>query len=304
MVSDPDTIPDAIVVGAGPAGLTAAIYLGRFRRRCLILEDGQSRARWIPTSHNIPGFAAGIGGSQFLSSLKDQALKYGAQLRRASVTDITVEGDLFSLRTEQGTHRGRFVLLATGVKDHLPAIKGASEAILRSLVRFCPICDAFEAIDKRIAVIGDGALGEREVAFLSHYSDRVTLLHLGGPLPGADMRPASRGDIERIVIDLADLHLLKDRVVLSSAAGERTFDVVYLALGCSSQNQLALRLNARCDEHGSLIVDVHQQTTVPRLYAAGDVVRGLNQVVVATAESAIAATDIHNKLRKIDVSEH
>jgi thioredoxin reductase (NADPH) len=130
MVTDPDTIEDAIVVGAGPAGLTAAIYLGRFRRRCLILEDGESRARWIPTSHNIPGFAAGIGGRKFLSSLKEQALKYGAQLRRASVTDITVDEDLFSLRTEQGSHRSRFVLLATGVKDHLPAIEGASEAIL------------------------------------------------------------------------------------------------------------------------------------------------------------------------------
>jgi thioredoxin reductase (NADPH) len=250
MMTDPDTTQDAIVIGAGPAGLTAATYLGRFRRRRLILEDGESRARWIPTSHNIPGFAAGIGGDKFLSSLQEQALKYGAQLRRASVTGITVDDDLFCLRTAQGTHRSRFVLLATGVKDRLPAIQGASEAILRSLVRFCPICDAFEAIDKRIAVIGDGgALGQREAAFLSHYCDRVTLLHLGGPLPEADERPASGGAIERIVIRLSDLRLLEDRVVLSSAAGERSFDVVYLALGCSSQNQLALRLNARCDEH-------------------------------------------------------
>jgi thioredoxin reductase (NADPH) len=100
------------------------------------------------------------------------------------------------------------------------------------------------------------------------------------------------------VIRLSDLRLLEDRVVLSSAAGERSFDVVYLALGCSSQNQLALRLNARCDEHGALVVNAHQQTSVPRLYAAGDVLRGLNQVVIAAAESAIAATDIHNKLRK------
>jgi thioredoxin reductase (NADPH) len=263
----PDQIYDAIVVGAGPAGLTAAIYLGRFRRRCLVLSDGESRARWIPTSHNIPGFTAGVGGDEFLRSLEEQALEYGAQLRRASVADITVIGDRFSLLTDHGTHRTRFVLLATGVKDHLPAIQGASEAVLRSLVRFCPICDAFEAIDKRIAVIGDGALGEREAAFLSHYSDQVTLLHVGQPASGSDERPAGVGRIERVLINLTQLRLLEDRVVLHSPGGERSFDVVYLALGCSSRNQLATSLKARCDEHGALIVNAHQETTVPRLYA-------------------------------------
>jgi thioredoxin reductase (NADPH) len=100
------------------------------------------------------------------------------------------------------------------------------------------------------------------------------------------------------VIDLSDLRLLEDRAVLHSAAGDRRFDVIYLALGCSSQNQLARSLKARCEENAALVVNAHQETTVPGLHAAGDVVRGLNQVVVAAAESAIAATDIHNKLRE------
>jgi thioredoxin reductase (NADPH) len=298
MITHPGAIQDAIVIGAGPAGLTAAIYLGRFRRRCLILENGESRARWIPSSRNIPGFAAGIGGDEFLSSLKEQALRYGAQLRHASVTRITMEDGLFCIRTARGTHRSHFLLLATGVKDNLPPIEGASEAILRSLMRCCPICDAFEAIDKRIAVIGDSLLGEREAVFLSDYSTEVTLLQVGSPRPGSDQRPPGGGGIERVVIDLSDLRLLEDRVVLHSAAGDRSFDVIYLALGCSFQNQLARSLKARCEENGALVVNAHQETTVPRLYAAGDVVRGLNQVVVAAAESAIAATDIHNKLRE------
>ena len=282
---------DVIVVGAGPAGLTAAIYLGRYRRRCMVLEDGHSRARWIPTSHNIPGFTDGIGGEELLATLKEQAQRYGAQIRHANASSIALDAGVFSLGTDAGVLHCRYLLLATGVRDHLPSIEGASEAVLRSLLRFCPICDAFEAIDKRIAVIGDGAPGVREAEFLKHYSAQVTLLHTGS----ADA-PASE-DIERVSIRLSDLRIQEDRIVLVSVTGERHFDVAYLALGTSSQHNLARALGATCDEHGALRVNAHQETSVPRLYAAGDVVRGLNQVVVAAADSAIAATDIHNKLR-------
>jgi thioredoxin reductase (NADPH) len=301
MMRNTNAVRDAIIVGAGPAGLTAAIYLGRFRRRCLVLENGHSRARWIPTSHNIPGFTAGIGGDEFLRSLTEQALQYGAQIHQCSVSSIRQEDGIFFLETTGGTFRSRYVLLATGVKDHLPDIAGASEAVLRSLLRFCPICDAFEAIDKRIAVIGDGELGGREAGFLKHYSDRVTLLHIAPAFVDATARNVCLCGIERVSIQLSDLRILQDRVTLAPVgADERSFDVVYLALGCSSQNDLARSLNACCDEHGALVVNVHQETTVTGLYAAGDVVRGLNQVVVAAAESAIAATDIHNKLRGLD----
>jgi thioredoxin reductase (NADPH) len=296
MENQPDIL-DAIVVGAGPAGLTAAIYLGRFRRRCLILEDGHSRARWIPTSHNIPGFTAGIGGEEFLSSLKAQALKYGARILRAHVSTLTMNDGIFAVQTAEGPLFARHVLLATGVRDHLPAIKGASEAVMRSLLRFCPICDAFEAIDKRIAVIGDGELGEREARFLRHYSAQVTLLHIGSSSVAATAKVPGLADIERLSIHLSDLRLGEDRVTLSVESIQRTFDVIYLALGCSSQHELARSLGATCDEHGALQVNAHGETSVRGLYAAGDVVRGLNQVIVAAAESAVSATDIHNKLR-------
>jgi thioredoxin reductase (NADPH) len=292
-------IQDAIVVGAGPAGLTAAIYFGRFRRRCLVLEDGLSRARWIPTSHNIPGFIAGVGGEEFLRTLREQAVKYGAQVRREHVSELSVNDGVFVVRTEGETLYGRYILLATGVRDRLPDIEGAAEAVMRSLLRFCPICDAYEALDKRIAVIGDGAAGEREAEFLSDYSDQVTLLHIGSPnVPSSATTLGSHG-VERIAARISDLTIHKDRVTLSSGQGAREFDVVYIALGCSAQHDLARSLSAVCDEHGALRVNAHQETSVPGLYAAGDVVRGLSQVVVAAAESAIAATDIHNKLRGV-----
>ena len=296
-MNDRTDIHDVIVVGAGPAGLTAALYLGRFRRRCLVLEDGHSRARWIPTSHNIPGFTAGIGGQQFLATMREQALKYGAEIQHCHVLGLSIVDEGFALSTATATLHARYVLIATGVRDHLPQIKGAPEAVMRSLLRFCPICDAFEAIDKRVAVIGDGGVGEREAQFLTHYSKQVTLLHLGSPNEVASAQELKSRGIELQSIRLSDLDIRQDRLSVISATSRRDFDVAYLALGCSAQHQLARSVQARCDEHGALTVNAHQETSVPGLYAAGDVVRGLNQVVVAAAESAIAATDIHNKLR-------
>lgn len=294
-------VQDVIVVGGGPAGLTAAIYLGRFRRRCTILEDGHSRAQWIPKSHNIPGFTAGIGGSELLGALREQALQFGAQIRHAHVSSLHADEGFFTLQYDEQTVYARHVILATGVRDHLPDITGVPEAVLRSVMRFCPICDAFEAIDKRIAVISDGPLGEREAHFLRTYSARVTLLDVGAASRPTPPLSSMSGGIERIPIRLTDLTVRTDGVTLNTATEKRQFDVVYLALGCSPQHNLARSLCARRDEHGILLVNAHQETSVPGLYAAGDVVRGLNQVIVAAAESAVAATDIHNKLRATDV---
>lgn len=289
---------DAIIIGAGPAGLTAGIYLGRFRRRCLVLHHGGSRARWIPTSHNIPGFTAGVGGTELLSKLEQQCRQYGAHFVAACVTALTVRDELFVVTArDQAPMYARYVLLATGVTDHLPSLAGASEAVLRSVVRFCPICDAFEAIDRRIAVIADGIRGEREAAFLIGYSKSVTLLQLSPMQPSRIATLRGQG-IECMPIALSDLSIEEDRVILRTPGREaREFDVVYMALGCTPQNDLATGLNAKCDESGALLVNPHQETSVSGLYAAGDLVRGLNQVIVAAAEAAIGATDIHNKLR-------
>ena len=292
-----DELFDAIIIGAGPAGLSAATYLGRYRRRCLVLEDGNSRARWIPTSHNIPGFAAGIGGVDFLKSFTQQAKQYGAEFRSVHATSVVRGNNTFVITTaNRETFKAPYLLMATGTQDHLPDLPGAPEAVMRSLLRFCPICDGYEAIDKRIAVIANGPVGEREAEFLQTYSPEVTLLRLDTAKELAHSESAIARGIEVIAIELSDLLIGEKAVTLKTRNGKsRPFDVLYLALGCTAQNTLAVKLGAACDEHGALRVNPHQETTVPRLYAAGDVVRGLNQVVIAAADGAIAATDIHNK---------
>lgn len=294
--SAPPGAYDAIVIGAGPAGLTAATYLARFRRRVLVLSHGPSRASWIPESHNTPGFSHGVGGPQLLQRLTEQATQFGAEVREAEVTSLTRQNDRFAIATAQGRLEAPYVVLATGVRDRMPALAGLEAAIRRSVVRMCPICDAYEVIDRRIAVLGHGDHGAREAAFLRGYSQDVTLLRFpAGEPEGANPPPGA-------VIDVALDELgLTDKSLRVAKAGEpaRTFDHLYLALGCVPQNSLAIDCGATHDDSGNLVVDAHQQTSVPGLYAAGDVVRGLNQIAVAAGEAAIAATAIHNRLRGV-----
>ncbi|WP_298123243.1 NAD(P)/FAD-dependent oxidoreductase [Brevundimonas sp.] len=292
---------DALIVGAGPAGLTAATYLARFHRSVVLADGGDPRAAWIPLSHNMPGFPAGISGDDILARLREQAQEYGARILTGRVERIRREGDHFAVERDQGTVRARAVLLATGVVDHHPDLPGVERAIERALVRICPICDGYEATDKAVAVLGRSDMGAREAAFLRTYSDRVTLIHTG-PVEALTQRAA----LAALGIDVVDtaisrVRLENDRVTALSWGGEdRAFDLVYSALGTTPNTELARSLGARLADDGRLDVDLHQRTSIPGLWAAGDVVRGLNQIAVATAEAAVASTDIHNALRRAD----
>lgn len=302
-MADPlsDAGPEVLVIGAGPAGLTAATYLARFRRRVLVADGGAPRACWIPVSHNMPGFPEGITGDAILGRMTEQALEYGAVIEPGRVEMLERDGDGFRARLNGREVRARAVLLATGVTDHHPDLPGVERAIERSLVRICPICDGYEAIDKAVAIIGKDDRGVREAAFLRTYSDRVTLIHIGPAEALTEEDELRRMGAELIRAPIDNVRLEGDRVTALSWGGTfRVFDMVYSALGTSPNAALARRLGASTGEDGCMVVDAHQATSVPGLYAAGDLVRGLNQIAVAGAEAAIAATAIHNALREAD----
>ena len=293
--------PDVLIVGAGPAGLTSATYLGRFRRSVLVADGGEPRACWIPVSHNMAGFPDGITGSTILSRLRDQALEYGAVIEAGRVEAIHPDGDGFIATLNGRSIRARAVLLATGVMDHHPELPGVENAIKRSLVRICPICDAYEAIDKCVAIIGNNDLGVREAAFMRTYTDRVTLIHVG-PADALTQREA----LDRLGITLVECAIdaveIKDDHItaLNWSGGRHGFDLLYSALGTTPNAELAKTLSVDLTDDNLLKVDAHNATSIPGLYAAGDVVKGLNQIAVATSDAALAATDIHNRLRKAD----
>lgn len=294
---------DCVVVGAGPAGLTAAIYLARFGRRFEVLHDFEPRAAWIPRTRNYPGFPDGVTGTELLQRLTDQASRYGAIIRPGCVETLEWDARGFRLVAGGRVLMARTVLLATGVQDNEPPLPGVEGAIREGLVRICPICDGFEASDQAIGVIGLGDKGAREAAFLRGFSDRVTLIHTGkaDALSAADRRALTEARIGLVETPIDSVRIGDDRVLAFSAGGEvHRFDTVYSALGVTPRYGLAVQVGARRAEDGRLEVDEHQRTSVPGLYAAGDIVRGLNQIAVAVAEAAVAAVDIHNALRRSD----
>lgn len=290
---------DVLVVGAGPAGLTAATYLGRFLRSVLVADGGAPRASWIPLSHNMPGFPAGITGEAILARMREQAGEYGAVIEPGRVEALIPAGGGFEARLNGRTVRARAVLLATGVTDHHPDMPGVERALERALVRICPICDGYEVTGKAVAVIGDSDAGVREAAFLRTYSDRVTLIHTGPSAALTEREALDRLGVELVETPIESVRLDGERVTVPGRTGtDRSFDLVYSALGTSPNTSLAEGLGARLADDDRLEVDLHQRTSVAGLYAAGDAVRGLNQIAVATAEAAVAATDIHNTFRQ------
>ena len=289
---------DCLVIGAGPAGLTAAIYLARFRRSVVILDSGSSRAALIPNSHNYPGFA-GISGVDLLAKLRVQATRYGAVLEHGTVESLEPAGQMMHARLGGRTFTARKVLLATGIVDEKPALPSLPEFIYRGGVRFCPICDGYEAMDKRIAVVGPLAKAIKKALFLRAYSRHVALLPLDRKVR---LREDDRAALEKAGIavptePLADLDTTATTIKATMVSGATLeIDVLYPAMGATVRSELAVRLGAKGNDMGCLVVDSHMQTNVPNLYAAGDVTLQLDQIAVATGQAAIAATHIHNTL--------
>ena len=291
---------DVLVVGAGPAGLTAATYLARFHRRFAVVDAGKSRARWIPTSHNCPGFPSGIGGDALLGKLRTQAETFDVSIEDGRIERLERDGDVFVATAADGrTWRARFVLLATGVVDVMPAMDGLEAGIASHAVRLCAVCDGYEASDAEIAVLAPVDDAIRHAAFLRSFSQRVAAIptEVGAPSPDCATLAAEAG-IELLPPALA-LRCNADGCVVDTEAGERRFDTLYPVLGCDAQSRLGTALGAAVDDNGELTVDARMQTSVDGLYAIGDVVSALNQISVAMGHAAIAATAIHNRLPRV-----
>jgi thioredoxin reductase (NADPH) len=290
---------DCVIVGAGPAGLTAATYLARFHRQTLVVDDGASRAALIPLSHNYPGFPPGISGKELLQRLREQASTYGARFENARVDDIQQRPNGFEVFFDGRSVTTRRVLLATGIEDELPDMPGVYDAIAASSIRLCSICDGYEVNGDNVAVYGEAECAISHAVFLRTFTDRVTVVvHGEAEACNEAFALASHYDISLISDQVEGIRLCEDQQVeLKTCKGEvHLFDIVYPSLGSRVRSELAIRLGAEVDKTGALIVDEHLRTSIPGLYASGDVVKSLKQISVATGHAAMSSTAIHNSL--------
>lgn len=288
---------DCIIVGGGPAGLMAAIYLARFRRSVCVVDAGMSRAALIPRSHNIPGFTHGLSGPEFIARMSRQLTDLSAPIIAAEVAVLTRTDNGFRASWENGEIHASTAVLASGIVDVHPPFEEWRGALAEGLLRYCPICDAFEAAGQRIGVMGTLRHAAPKALFLRTYTKDITLL--------ATQEDAD--DSAKACLRNAGIKILPTREPRLRRSGRRVevtfngdetaeFDVLYPAMGAQVRSGLALALGAEHDEEGYLRVDDRQRTSVDGLYGIGDVVSDLHQISVAVGHAAVAACAIHNAL--------
>ncbi|WP_434603508.1 NAD(P)/FAD-dependent oxidoreductase [Pseudomonas sp. Z4-7] len=289
---------DCLIVGAGPAGLTAAVYLSRFHRQVLVADGGRSRASLIPRSHNYPGFPPGISGTDLLARLREQALRYGAIIESGRVKRLLKHRAGFVAQLNGRELVARRVVLATGIVDTLPHMERPYDAVAQSVIRLCAICDGYEVNGDNVAVYGEASCAINHGLFLRNFTDRVTVLIHGDSQACEEAVAVARHAGICLVADRVEhIEAGSDQVQVETCKGESLcFDIVYPCLGSQMCSELAVQLGAETDEQGALVVDEHQRTCVEGLYAVGDVVNSLKQISVATGQAAICATAVHNSL--------
>ena len=302
MPNSPDVpaVLDTLIIGGGPGGLTAAIYLRRFMRKIAVFDKGNSRASWIPVSHNYPGFPEGVGGNALLENLRSQLQRYGGEITSADIQSLTIEDGAFVARWEGGEARALTVILATGIVDKSLPVDRWRDAVSSGAIRLCPVCDGYDVADKRIAVVSSDTNPIGHAMFMRTFSARVSLFDRleGSVISEDEQQQLEAAGVHYVRSAVREVSLAEDlKPILHTADGaSHEFDVMYPMLGEIAHSDLATALGAETADCGELVVDNAQATTIPGLYAVGDVVRGLNQLSVAAGHAAIAATRIHNTL--------
>jgi thioredoxin reductase len=294
---------DCIIVGGGPAGLSAALMLGRCRRRVLLCDAGEQRNR---RSHALHGYLTrdGIAPGEFLRLARDELGRYGTvECRELEIVEATRGNGGFALTAADGTRlRTRKLLLATGMTDELPDLDGL-DALYGTSVHHCPYCDAWEWRDHPLAVFGRGEEASALALSLTFWSPDVLLCTGGTELPGdaAARLEAARVRIrEEPVTRLEGREGLLERIVFSKGA-PAVRSALFVVTGQRQRSPLAERLGCRFTEKGTVDTGTCEVTNVPGLFVAGDASKEAQFVSVAAAEGTEAGMAINKALMKEDL---
>jgi thioredoxin reductase (NADPH) len=290
---------DTAIVGGGPAGLTCGIFLGRARRSVLIVDSGEPRN--APT-WAIHGFLGLDGTSPFELRRRgrDEARRAGAGFCEGTVTAVERRDDGFVVQTAEQTFRSRTLVLAYGLRDVRPAVPGFEEFYGRSIFH-CPDCDAGDFAGRSIGVIGWETKAAAMVLLLRQWTDRLALF-TNGREPELDAEACSKLRAQGIAIHSEPIERLKGRdgqlesVRLASGETVRA-SALFFAIGTERGCGLADDLACEMDEvRPHVKVDHRKQTSVPGVYAIGDLIAGSQLAITAAADGAIAAISINKSL--------
>ena len=293
---------DLVIVGAGPAGLTAAIYAVRSGLKTVVIEKGNigGQVAITPVVENYPGFTR-IGGKTLMDMMAQQAIQYTEIHEGEEVLDAEKNDDFFTVKTSRASYTAKALLLTTGAQSRKLGVPGEPEFQGKG-VSYCASCDGYFFKDgKKVMVVGGGNTAATEALYLKNIGVDVTIVHRRDALRAELFLQKSLAE-QRIPIlwNTAVKEIRGEKfvtgVVLENSADKTTktlpVDGVFVAIGYEPINEIAKKLSVATDEEGYIVVDKGHRTNVKGVYAAGDITGGFKQIVTAVGQGSLAATTI------------
>lgn len=288
---------DVIIVGGGPAGLTAAIYTARADFGTLVLDKEDKLLNKAESIENYFGFPEGLSGGELLSRGQKQAKKFGAKIINDEVLIIRVEGENYIVETADKSYRGRGLIIAPGIEHQKPSVEGIEDFEGRG-VSYCVVCDAPFYEDKKVGLLGSENYAAKEALELSDFAENITIF--------TDGKDESFNEDLRKRIEDRGISILKKKVKevfgdeefegLILEDGKMELDGLFVAVGTSGSVSFARTLGIPVDGD-RIVVNEDLSTGLPRLYAAGDCTGGTRQVATAVGEGSKAALNLVEDLR-------
>lgn len=301
---------DLLIIGGGPAGLTAGIYGVRAGLRTLVLERSMPGGKIAEAAlvENYPGFPEGILGLQLAQRFAEQAKKAGVEFRNfEEVVKVERAGDEVVVATDKGEYRGRAAVIATGMRDKRLLVPGEKEFLGRG-VSYCFTCDGPLFKGKRVAVVGSSTSAMSAALYLADIAREVTMIMKRKDVITTEERMKARlekSKVERIreavVLEILGKEFV-EKVRVKNIANGREFDVpaegVFIEVGKKPNTEFLRGGDIKLDQKGFIIVDENQETSIRGIFAAGDVVAGnVKQVGVAVAEGTKAALEAYEYIK-------
>lgn len=300
--AEEDQVYDLVIIGGGPAGLTAAVYAGRAALKTLVLTGPSpgGQVTSIDLVENFAGFPKGISGAELAQRMQSQAEHFGAQIALDTVTEVDFSTRPFTIQTHSATYRARTTIIATGATPRRMDVPGETEFFGRG-VSVCATCDGFFYRDKRVVVIGGGDSAIAEGIFLTRFANEVIVVHRRDQLRATKIyqerafaNPKMRFVWDSVVDEILGQQTVTGVRVRNVKTGETSAietDGVFVYVGMAPGTELfagQIELN----EAGYVVTDSHQRTSVPGVFAAGDVQDPhYRQVVIAAGAGAMAAME-------------